>query len=47
MVVESDGLVVFGDGIESDRLVLGGGQQVTMSQASTHLHLVAAAERQL
>ncbi len=41
VVAESDGLVVFGDGIESDRLVLGWGQEVTVSQASIHLHLVA------
>jgi NAD kinase len=39
ITAESD-LVVFGDGIESDALQLGWGQQVTLRQAPQHLHLL-------
>lgn len=35
--VESDSLIVFGDGIESDRLTLSWGQYVTITRAERHL----------
>jgi len=40
---ETDGLVVFGDGIESDHLNLAWGQTVTISTATNSLALVVAA----
>lgn len=40
VVVESDGLVAFGDGIEADRLTLTYGQVVTLGGAGQHLYLV-------
>ena len=39
ITAESD-LVVFGDGIESDALHLGWGQQVPLRQAAQRLHLL-------
>jgi hypothetical protein len=42
VVAESDGLVVFGDGIESDRLTLAWGQEVEVRVAERTLLLVAA-----
>jgi len=41
VVAETDGLVVFGDGIESDRLLLSWGQEVTVRVAGRTLQLVA------
>jgi len=43
IVAETDGLVAFGDGIESDRLTLSWGQQVTARLSGHSLHLVRAA----
>jgi hypothetical protein len=41
IVAETDGLVAFGDGIESDRLTLGWGQEARLHLAGTHLRLAA------
>jgi hypothetical protein len=40
VVVESDALVVFGDGLESDRLTATWGQQVTITLSPRTMHLV-------
>lgn len=42
VVCETDGLVVFGDGIEADRLALAWGQGLTVRSADTRLALVSA-----
>jgi hypothetical protein len=39
VVAETDGLVVFGDGIESDRLIAGWGQEITVRRADRTLQL--------
>jgi hypothetical protein len=41
VVVESDELVAFADGLESDRLIAGWGQQVSIGVAQQRLALVA------
>ena len=41
VVAETDGLVAFGDGIESDRLTLGWGQEARLHLARTHLRLAS------
>jgi hypothetical protein len=43
VVAETDGLVVFGDGIESDRLMLSWGQEIAIRHARRGLHLARAA----
>lgn len=43
ITAETDGLVVFGDGIETDRLSLAWGQQLTVTVAPTVLRLVRPA----
>lgn len=40
VTAETDGLVVFGDGIETDRLVLSWGQSITVSRAHRQLQLL-------
>jgi hypothetical protein len=40
VVAETDGLVAFGDGIESDRLTLGWGQEIELRRARRGLRLV-------
>jgi hypothetical protein len=40
VLVESDPLVVFGDGMESDRIVTGWGQEIVVDTAPQRLHLV-------
>ena len=40
LTVESDQLVVFGDGVESDRLVASWGQEVTVRVGKNRLRLV-------
>ena len=40
VTTETDGLVVFGDGIETDRLVLSWGQSITITRANRQLQLL-------
>lgn len=44
VTAETDGLVVFGDGIETDRLSLGWGQELTVTLAPNVLRLVPPVE---
>lgn len=44
IVAETDGLVVFGDGIESDRLTLGWGQEARLRLAGERLRLAARSQ---
>ncbi|MFI6821210.1 hypothetical protein ACIBJE_09665 [Micromonospora sp. NPDC050187] len=44
LTAESDGLVAFADGLESDRLTLAWGQRITLSVAARHLALVTGTE---
>ncbi len=40
IIVESDSLIAFGDGIEDDRVTLGWGQRATISRAATRLQTI-------
>lgn len=41
MIAESERMVIFGDGVEADRLILSWGQQATIGVASTCLFLIS------